>query len=176
MKTARNSLLIILLAAITGLLINSARNLTGLNGLAMDTPWPDNRQKLELETPPSYSEGDSLVSLEQAYNIFLDGKAIFLDAREEEEYDEGHIAGAVNLPFEFWDDYWEYVQPELDPEIEIIAYCGGFGCELSLYAARELKNLGYEKSYIFFGGWQKWQDEGLPVEETIYEDDDYEDE
>ena len=58
---------------------------------------------------------------------------------------------------------------------KIVAYCGGFDCELSLFAARELKSLGYEKSYTFFGGWQKWVDAGLPIEETVYDDEgDYE--
>jgi rhodanese-related sulfurtransferase len=155
MKIIRDSILIVISAAVFGLLINTIRNASGLKGLPLDTPWPDNREKVELEKPPSYDVGDSLVSLEQAYALFLKGDAIFIDTREEEEYDEGHIAGAINLPFDFWDDYWEYVEPELDPEAEIIAYCGGFDCELSLFAARELKNLGYEKSYTFFGGWTK---------------------
>ncbi|UCC80577.1 MAG: rhodanese-like domain-containing protein [Candidatus Zixiibacteriota bacterium] len=185
MKIIRDAFLIVVLSAIFGLLINAVRNATGVNGLAMDTPWPENREKVELEKPPSYTPCDSLtipicdslVSLEQAYALFLRGDAIFLDTREEFEYDEGHIAGAINLPFDFWDDYWEYVEPELDPEKEIIAYCGGFDCELSLFAARELKSLGYEKSYIFFGGWNKWVEAGLPVEEIVYDDEEeYEDE
>jgi rhodanese-related sulfurtransferase len=171
MKTVRDAFLTVVLTAVFALLFNTARNSVGLKGLAMNTPWPENRQKVELEIPPSYAEGDSLISLEQAYGMFLSGNAIFIDTREQEEYDEGHIAGALNLPFEFWDDYWEYVEPEIDPEMEIIAYCGGFDCELSLFAARELKSLGYEKSYTFFGGWQKWIDADLPIEETVYEDD-----
>ncbi len=178
MKIIRDAFLIVILAAIFALLINTVRNATGLNGLAMDTPWPDNREKVELVKPLSYTPCDSLnstlcdslISLEQAYAMFLKGEAIFIDTREEAEYDEGHIAGALNLPFEFWDDYWEYVEPELDPGIEIVAYCGGFDCELSLFAARELKSLGYEKSYTFFGGWQKWVDADLPIEEIVYDD------
>jgi rhodanese-related sulfurtransferase len=178
MKIVRDAFLIVILAAVFGLLINTVRNSAGLKGLPLDTPWPENREMVELEKPLSYTpcdsttipNCDSLVSLERAYGMFLAGSAIFIDTREEEEYDEGHIAGAINLPFEFWDDYWEYVEPELDPEMEIIAYCGGFDCELSLFAARELKNLGYEKSYTFFGGWPQWVEAGLPAEETVYYD------
>jgi len=180
MKIVRDAFLIVIFAAVFGLLINIVRTSSGLKGLPLDTPWPDNRERVELEKPPSYTpcdsttvpDCDSLVSLEQAYALFLKGGAIFVDTREEEEYDEGHIPGAINLPFEFWDDYWQYVEPELDPEKEIIAYCGGFDCELSLFAARELKYLGYEKSYIFFGGWPQWVEAGLPAEETVYYDDD----
>lgn len=174
MKTIRNALLIIILAGIAGILINIARIWLGFNGLAFSTPWPDNREKVELETPPSYMpcdstnvpNCDSLISLQQAYGLYLKGDAIFLDAREEEEYDDGHIAGALNLPFEFWDDYWASVEPELDPNKEIVVYCGGLDCELSLFEARELKGMGYEKAYTFFGGWQKWLDAGLPIEKS----------
>jgi rhodanese-related sulfurtransferase len=183
MKFLRDAFLIVILSAAFGILANIIRNSADLNGLAMDTPWPDNREKVELDIPPSYmpcdsantTVCDSLISLEQAYALYLKGDAIFVDTREEFEYDEGHIAGAINLPFEFWDDYWEIVEPQLDPGKVIVTYCGGLDCELSLFAARELKSLGYEHAYIFFGGWHKWLDAGLAIEETEYNDDeDYE--
>ncbi|MEE9555281.1 MAG: rhodanese-like domain-containing protein, partial [candidate division Zixibacteria bacterium] len=74
-------------------------------------------------------------------------------------------------PFEWWDDYWMDVEPYLTPDDKIVAYCGGLDCELSLFAARELDYLGYQNSYIFFGGWQKWIEAGLPTEITENEGD-----
>ena len=182
MKILRDAFFIVVLCALFGLLSNVLRNSIGLNGLAMSTPWPENREKVELEIPPSYTPCDSLnpvicdslVTLEQAYALYVKGNVIFIDAREEFEYDEGHILGAINLPFEYWDDYWEDVEPELDPDQEIVAYCGGLDCELSLFAARELRTLGYEKAYTFFGGWQRWLDAGLPTERSVYDDQDNE--
>jgi len=166
MKSIRDAIVIVVVAAIVGFAVNAIRTASG-GGLPLDTPWPDNRTITQLEFPMSYdSTMDSLVTLEQAYNIYLTGNAIFLDAREEQEYDEGHIKGAYNLPFEFWDDYWTGVEPYLDKDKEIVAYCGGLDCELSLFEARELKSLGYEKAYTFFGGWQKWEEAGLPIETT----------
>ena len=170
MKTVKDTLIIIIIAIVIGLLVNTSRNFVDLNGLALDTPWPDNRQRIELEFPPSFDEGDTLISVDDAYNHFLAGDAIFIDAREEFEYDEGHIAGALCLPFDFWDDYWYLVEPELDNEKHIIIYCGGLDCELSLFAARELDYLGYEKTYTFFGGWVKWEESGLPIEMIEYDD------
>jgi len=166
MKTVKEALLIIVLAAIVGFGVNAIRNSAGWNGLPMDTPWPDNRKIEELEFPPSYDpQTDSLVNLEEAYNLYLSG-AVFIDAREPEEYDEGHIKGAINLPFEWWDNFWPAVEPELNKADTIVAYCGGLDCELSLFAARNLKSLGYTESYIFFGGWQKWEENSLPTEKT----------
>jgi rhodanese-related sulfurtransferase len=167
MKSIRDAAMIIILGAFIGIAVNSVRQATSAGGLAWNTPWPDNRRRLDLEIPPSYQLGDSLLSLEDAYNLYLGAKAIFLDTREPYEYEEGHIRRAINFPFEQWDAYWDTVKPSLDSTKEIVAYCGGLDCELSLFMARELKQMGYRKSYIFFGGWQKWKDAGLPIEPEI---------
>ena len=163
-RILRDAILIAAIAAALGLAVNGIRSFAALGGLPLDTPWPDNRQRVELEFPLSYEEGDSLLTLEDAYNLYLDGEAIFLDARDPFEYEEGHIKGAVNLPFDWMEEYWEDVRPLLNPDKEIIAYCGGIDCELSLFLARDLKYQGFEKSYIFFRGWQIWNEAGLPVE------------
>jgi len=166
-KTITDAIIIAALAIIIGLGVNSTRNLASLGGLPYDTPWPDNRKKVTLEIPPSYDpKSDSLLSVEDAYNLYLSKNSIFIDAREPQEYDEGHIKGAINFPYEKWDAYWESVKPRLSPGNEIVVYCGGLDCELSLFAARELKSLGYPKSYVFFGGWSKWSEAGLPVEKS----------
>lgn len=169
MKMVRDSLIILVVGAALGMIVNTARVSLFAGGLPMNIPWPDNRKKVELDIPPSYQPGDSLVSLEQAYGLYLNGNAIFLDAREPEEYNEGHIRGAINMPFEQWDSYWESVRPQLDPQKEIVAYCGGLDCELSLFLARELTLSGFNKSYTFFGGWQKWNDADLPTEKSSNE-------
>jgi len=164
MNSIKDVLLIIIIGSLLGMGVNAARVSLGNGGLSWKTPWPDNRQKVQLEIPPSYQPGDSLLSVEEAYGLYLDGETLFLDSREPEEYQEGHIKGAVNFPFEQWDAYWDSVKPHLDPDREIVAYCGGLDCELSLFLARELQQLGYNKSYIFFGGWLKWQEAKLPIE------------
>lgn len=170
MKIVKDAILIAILAAIIGLAVNIARNLTSTGGLPMDTPWPDNRKPERLEYPPSIdtteASVDTLVTLEQAYSLFLSGGAIFIDAREQIEYDEGHIKGALNLPFEEFDDYWPDVEPKLSPNDKLVVYCDGLDCELSLFCARELNTRGYINAYTFFGGWLQWIDAGLPVEKS----------
>lgn len=127
--------------------------------------WPDNRQIRTLEIPPSYDpQMDTLISLEEAFILWKDGKAIFLDTRGPEEYIEGHIPGSINLPFEHWKEFWDSAKIYLRPGLNIVTYCGGLDCELSLYAARELKSLGYGRPLIFFGGYIKWIEQGLPID------------
>jgi rhodanese-related sulfurtransferase len=164
MKVLRDAIIVVIIAGAIAFAVNGARNVAGLKGLHLNTPWPDNRERVELEFPPDKEPGDSILALEDAYNLYLNGDVIFIDTRDPVEYKDGHIKGAINLPFDWWDDYWDEVRPLLDPEKENVSYCDGGDCELSLYSARELKRNGFEKSYVFFGGWQMWIEAGLPVE------------
>jgi rhodanese-related sulfurtransferase len=101
---------------------------------------------------------DSLVMKFQSKNV------IFLDARYPKDFRAGHIKGAINLPYEEYEEHAPQVLPKLPKDHEIIAYCDGTECETSLLLARELVDLGYEDVKVFFGGWQEWQDAGLSVE------------
>lgn len=43
-------------------------------------------------------QGVKTLSLEQTWTLHAGGQALFIDAREPEEYAELHVQGAVNLP------------------------------------------------------------------------------
>lgn len=65
------------------------------------------------------------------------GDFILLDVREEEEFNKGHLEGAVNLPVSRIEE-----APEKFPKDKtVIVYCTHGGN--SLLAARELSGLGY---------------------------------
>jgi rhodanese-related sulfurtransferase len=120
--------------------------------------------------PPSAEEGDPpFVNLKQAYGKYHDPGTIFLDSREPEDYQAGCIKGALCLPFDWFDDYWPDVEPLLSKDAQIIIYCSGAECELSLYEARYLRELGYEQVFIFFGGWSEWESHGFPTEIPVQE-------
>ncbi len=129
--------------------------------------WPDNRRIQALDKPPSFDpQTDSLITLEEAFLLWKDKSAVFIDTREPEEFAEGHIPGAINLPFEHWHDFWDAARPRIGTSDRIVTYCGGLDCELSLYAARELQSLGYGRPLIFFGGYVRWTEQGLPIEQS----------
>ena len=137
-KTLKDAILIILSALVLAFAVNAISP----NGIHIVGVWYDNRHKIELATPPSFdSKVDSLLTMEDAFALWQAKQAIFLDAREPEDYNKGHIPGAYNFPFEEWDQYWESIKTKLTPETRIVCYCGGLDCELSLDMARELKVL-----------------------------------
>lgn len=78
--------------------------------------------------------------------------AVVLDVREQEEYDQGHIPGAVLLPSGAIDQASAAaVIPE--PDTVVLVYCRSGN--RSKAAARELAELGYTQVYDF-GGIQDW--------------------
>jgi rhodanese-related sulfurtransferase len=118
-----------------------------------------------LIVPHNYQPDDpEVVTLNQALRSFKSQEAIFVDCRLKEDFDSGHISGAVNLPWEEFDQYYSRLKSSLSQFKEIIAYCDGTECELSLLLARELTEMGYENVKVFFGGWLEWTEAGLPME------------
>jgi rhodanese-related sulfurtransferase len=91
------------------------------------------------------------------------GAALILDARESFEYDEGHIPGAISLPYD--EAITDPVRLEsLDTAGRpIITYCGGGGCEVSISLAQELFYAGHDRVAVYIGGFPEWIELGHPV-------------
>lgn len=85
---------------------------------------------------------------------------ILLDVRTEEEYDEGHIPGAINIANE---DIGTDELPELpDKDQMILVYCRSG--RRSKEASEKLAALGYTQ-VLEFGGIQTWPGEVISTEE-----------
>jgi rhodanese-related sulfurtransferase len=106
-----------------------------------------------------------VVSLDEARNLCLDKKAIFLDARSPEDYAQGHIRCAQNIPWQSFDEYIGRVFETIPDNAWIVTYCDGEHCSLSEDLAKELVAMGYEKVNVLLNGWTRWMEAGLPVEE-----------
>ena len=102
------------------------------------------------------------VDLEFAKYHFDNNSAVFIDAREVEDYELGHIKDAINIPFDYYEEYEDTID-ELDDLAIYIIYCSGGECSLSLDLADYLFNEKvFEKVLIFEGGWPEWRDAGYP--------------
>jgi len=84
--------------------------------------------------------------------------SILLDVREKEEWDEGHLPGAVCLPRGFLEVRVEKAVP--DKNSPVIVYCAG-GVRSAL-AAKSLQQLGYSDVVSMAGGYGEWKNNGLP--------------
>ena len=103
-----------------------------------------------------------IINLEFAKYLFDQNSATFIDARETEEYEVGHIKNSINIPYDYYEDY-EEIMDGLDDEGTYITYCSGGECSLSIDLADYLYNEKLiEKILIFEGGWPLWRDAGYP--------------
>lgn len=97
---------------------------------------------------------DGLYTLtkEKVYEKLKEGNIVLLDMRPEEEYEAGHIEGAVSVPMEKLDTYLQ----QLPRDKEVIAYCRGKYCVYSALAAQKLQEEGF-KAYHMAESTYEWQ-------------------
>lgn len=118
-------------------------------------------QEVTPDIPKPFSQPIA-IKLSRAYQLYKQG-VIFIDSRSKEEYAQGHIKGAINIPF-YESEKYEDVLSKLDKNDLIVTYCSGEDCDTSILHGDELFQKGYKRVYIFHGGWNDWLDAGYPVE------------
>lgn len=96
------------------------------------------------------------VRYEQVLQLLQHPELLLIDARRPEDYAAGHIPGARNI---FAYDFAAHI-PELItlPRTKpILIYCDGGQCELSHMVAEQLQALGFQRLYVYEGGWDEWR-------------------
>lgn len=86
------------------------------------------------------------------------GDVQVLDVRPRDEFELGHLPGAVNIPL----DQLKRKLTKMNSSKEIIAYCRGPYCVLSFEAVALLREKGYRARRLE-DGWPEWRAAGLPV-------------
>jgi rhodanese-related sulfurtransferase/DNA-binding transcriptional ArsR family regulator len=87
------------------------------------------------------------------------GLVTVIDVRPPEEYVQGHISGALNIPL----DKLKQRLRDLPRDREVVAYCRGPWCVLSYEAVARLRKAGIEARRLE-DGLPEWRRAGLPVE------------
>lgn len=109
----------------------------------------------------------SSISMEEFFELHAAGKALVFDARPGFFYKLGHIPGAVHLPKDKSDARIHQREPEIKSALaagkRIVVYCSGPGCPDARTVAMHISGFGYPAA-VFSGGWNAWQEAGLPVE------------
>jgi sulfur-carrier protein adenylyltransferase/sulfurtransferase len=95
---------------------------------------------------------------EQVQDLIRAGDVQLGDVREKDEWNAGHIVGAVHVPKSYLEQWAEDRLPEKDKTT--ILYCAG-GVR-SAMAADTLQKLGYQNVISMAGGFNRWKDSGKP--------------
>ena len=128
----------------------------------------DPSKSLNPEENPELKRKSS-ISLEEVLEGYLQGTALFVDARSDEEFEQGHLAGAIHLPAAETDLYLDRIFEHLPFGMTIIIYCEGGECESSnvVYEFLALNGFSMDDLRIFQPGWEVLggEESGLPVEQ-----------
>ncbi|OLC41527.1 MAG: rhodanese [Nitrospirae bacterium 13_1_40CM_4_62_6] len=85
-----------------------------------------------------------------------------VDVRAAEDYAEGRIPGAVNLPKDQWQDS-KMLKARLRKDKINVVYCYSHVCHLAATAAVEFASKGYPVMELE-GGWRWWKNDGFEIE------------
>lgn len=122
------------------------------------------------------SKGLTAVSHDDAEALWRDPMfqeyeaTVFLDARREEQYSEGHIPGAWHFDPFYPERSIDDLLPLLTSAMTIVVYCKGGECDDSESAALYLLNLGAAdpgRLSIYVGGVEAWTAAQLPMERGL---------
>jgi sulfur-carrier protein adenylyltransferase/sulfurtransferase len=102
----------------------------------------------------------SEIDATQARDRIESGEPVVVDVREQEEWDEGHIPGAVHVPRGHLESRIERLAP--DTARPVVVYCSAGN--RSAFAAKTLTELGYEDVVSLAGGFTDWKRNGFPVQ------------
>jgi rhodanese-related sulfurtransferase len=135
---------------------------------AMSPPAPTATGKVAENSgvagaPQNQSRGASAspkvldIRFDQLEKLLTNPEVLLIDARPAHEFEQGHISGAINI---FTPDFEQAIHRVigLPREKPIVAYCGGGACELSHELAEHLMRMGFQRVFVYAGGWNEWKE------------------
>ena len=105
------------------------------------------------------NEADS-ISPKQASVMYAEQKAVIVDVREDSEWNEQHIPGAIHIPLAQLNGRISELKQYKDTPVITQCKAGG----RSAKALEVLKSVGFTKVYNMDGGIMAWDKAGLKTE------------
>ena len=160
---------IMVVATLLGIVFNAVRP----NGVALiqsgepvsTALHAEHTDSVAADTTHALAEG--AISLAEMKRLFDAGSVIILDARDAAEYEQGHIPGAINIPYDRIPEYFDVLQAEVPLEAHVVVYSRSLTCDFSDQLATELKIMGYQNVSILSGGWESCTTAGYPIEGMV---------
>ncbi len=130
---------------------------------------------LYAENPvvPDGLSGAKVINADECKKLMNSNGKVF-DVRNELEYGEGHLPGAVMLPykeksdkaanFDASVDKFDIGKLPSDKSAPVIFYCNGDRCWKSYKSSVVAIKAGHKNVNWFRGGFPEWKEKGYPVE------------
>jgi rhodanese-related sulfurtransferase len=124
----------------------------------------DSIAKARAATPTAEPAIGDEVGTATAKQIYDRKAAVWFDARNADEFKEGHIPGAHHV---YAGDFQQHIprilQMGMKKDQLIVVYCGGGLCELSHDLAKNMRLLGFSKVVVYTGGTTDWTANNYPM-------------
>lgn len=93
------------------------------------------------------------------------GLYVFVDARNDKEFEAGHVPGAYQCDFYRIENYIEDAFAAASGAEKVVVYCIGGDCEDSIGVCNVLHDYGIptENLLLYRGGWEEWNQKQMPV-------------
>lgn len=112
------------------------------------------------------------MTFDEAADIYEDpntelGVNVFIDARDDDAFAEGHIPGALQCDRYRLDEYIDEVMEAAMQAEKVIIYCNGGQCDDSKFLCGELiqRGIPYKHVFLYSGGWEEWIANTMPFDE-----------
>lgn len=174
-KTIKEASIILFASIVLGFIANAVSP----KGIPLVTEYSERfaldtaktKEKIDLTKRGKLNKGGFYepvnITLEAAKQLF-DENVLFIDARENSEFREGHIKGATNIPYksflESTNEQKLETMKNISKEKIIVSYCSSDSCEISIDNAYEMAKIGYNDVKIFLGGYKEWKNKDYPIE------------
>lgn len=120
--------------------------------------------KNEVKTSDSAVIDDELqkLDMDQFALEIKKGRSVLIDIRMPQEFEQGHIEGAINI--NFFDPQFKYKILELDRDKPYYLYDKGEA--KSWRAMKYMEQNGFKKVRMLKGGYKEWTTEHVPAADT----------
>lgn len=109
-----------------------------------------------------------IINLQQLKRLLGEQRGILFDAREANEYRQGHIKNARSIPGLEADKHFNELI-SIPRDTLIIIYCNNPECHLGHMLADFMHQLEFKNIYIYDNGWDEWVEAKMPIDTTIIE-------
>jgi rhodanese-related sulfurtransferase len=125
-------------------------------------PWvEDHSRRVELRAAQA---GLEIVDVPRAREIVQAGEFLVCDARKKEDFDAGHLPGAVSFPFESRIEAYNELAALFSPDQPVMVYCSGRDCDDAFQLGNFLRSQGGARVVLFLEGIAGWKEAGFPIE------------
>jgi rhodanese-related sulfurtransferase len=107
----------------------------------------------------------TVITIDQVKRLLNERRGVFLDARNADEFAEGHIIGSRNIPYLDVFNHFEEITA-IPQDTLVVIYCTGPDCELGRELADFMGKMDFKHLYLYDDGWEGWEKAKMPSEGT----------